>query len=285
VFEKTELHANLLERLRMSENTNSETKFLEMTPKQFRKIVRRNEYVGPTIRVCRGSAQANLAAVPKEMAFEFLLFCNRNPRPCPVMDVTEPGDPHPRVMAPDADLRTDIPRYRVYENGKCIAEPMDVLEYWRDDLVGFLLGCSYGFDWSLQAANIEYRLIGAYTTKIECVPCGRLHGPMVVSSRVFKNSHDAIRATQISSRFPLSHGGPIHVGDPGLIGIESFQNPDVAAIERPMKSIGPKDVILHHGCGITPQAIAMRANIPFMITHYPANMFVTDKRSEELSVL
>lgn len=269
----------------MAHKKLSEKELLEMTPNEFRAIVRKGEYVGPTTSACRGSAQANLAVVPKDLAFEFLLFCNRNPRPCPVMDVTEPGDPHPRLMAPNADLRTDIPRYRVYKNGKLIAEPTDVLDYWTDDLVGFLLGCSIGFDWCVQAANIPYRLVGAYTTKIECEPAGRFHGPMVISSRVFRNSHDAIRATQISSRLPLSHGEPIHIGDPAVIGIGDFLNPDMAAIEKPMMPISPHEVIVHWGCGITPQAIAMSANIPFMITHYPVNMFVTDRRSEELSVL
>lgn len=269
----------------MAQINFSEKELLEMTPQEFRAIVKRGEYVGETTGVCRGFAQANLAVVPKDMAFDFLLFCNQNPRPCPVMDVTEPGDPHPKIMAPEADLRTDIPKYRVYRDGKLIAEPTDVMDYWRDDLVAFLLGCSIGFDWSLKAANIQYRLVGAYTTNISCVPAGPFRGPMVISSRIFKDSHDAIRAAQISSRLPMSHGKPVHIGDPSVIGIEDIYHPDVAAIEKPISPLKPGEVILHWGCGITPQAVAMKAKLPFMITHYPVNMFVTDRLSEELAVL
>jgi uncharacterized protein YcsI (UPF0317 family) len=269
----------------MSKVKLSESDLRAMHPKEFRKLTRTGEWTDITTKVCQGYNQANLAIVPKEMAFEFLLFCDRNPRPCPVLDVTEPGDPHPRLVAPEADLRTDLPRYRVFENGKVIAEPTDVKEYWRDDLVGFLLGCSAGFDWSLRASNLDFRLIGAYTSNIECVPAGRFHGPMVISARVFKNSYDAVRATQISSRLPMSHGKPVHIGDPSVVGIQNLHKPDVAAIESPETPLKPGEIVLYWGCGITPQAVAMAAHIPYMITHYPVHMFVTDKLTEEQAIL
>lgn len=267
----------------MTQNNLSDNELLAMTPHEFRSIVREGRYVGTTEGVCQGYAQANLAAVPKEAAFDFLLFCIRNPRPCPVLDVTELGNPHPRIIAPGADLRVDIPRYRVYENGGLIAEPTDVIGYWRDDLVAFLLGCSIGFDWSLKAANIQYRDIGVYTTSIRCIPVGQFRGPVVVSARVFSSAHDAVRAVQITSRLPASHGAPIHIGDPATIGIKDFYHPDVPA--EPVNPLQPNEVVLFWGCGITPQAVAIEAKLPFMITHYPVNMFVTDKLTEELAVL
>lgn len=256
-----------------------------MNPKEFRSIVRRGEFTGPDTNACQGYAQTNMAIVPKDYAFEFLLFCQRNPLPCPALDVTEPGDPHPKLMAPEADLRTDLPRYRVFQDGKIIDEPTDITKYWRDDLVAFLLGCSASFDWSLKAANVQYSgLIGAYTSNIQCVPAGRLHGPMVVSCRLVKNGHDAIRAIQISSRLLAVHGPPIHIGDSRLIGIKSIYDADQfsCGYTAPQQ---PDEVAMWWGCGVTPQTVALESKVPFMITHYPGSMFITDKLTEELASL
>ena len=156
-----------------------------MTPAEFRGIVRKGEWNNVTADACTNYGQANLIALPREYAFEFLLFCQRNPRPCYVLDVTEPGVPHPMLMAPEADLRTDLPRYRVFENGRIIDEPYDVTEYWRDDLVAFLIGCSWGFVWAFKAAKVPFRSLGDYTTDIELNSVGRFHGHMVCSCRAF----------------------------------------------------------------------------------------------------
>lgn len=269
-----------------------------MSPKEFRSIVRRREFAGSTAYCCQGYAQANLAIVPQNLAFEFLLFCLRNPRPCPVLDVTEPGDPHPKIMAPEADLRTDLPRYRVYENGKLVDEPLNITKYWRDDLVAFLIGCSYGFEWALKAANVQFKTLGAYTSNIECVPAGRFHGHMVVSGRFLKAGRDAVRAVQITSRILTSHGPPVHIGDPAQIGIKDLSNPDVInEVVELAKAVGkdpasvsvpcqePGEIAMFWGCGITPQRVAMESKIPLMITHAPGHMFITDKLSEELAIL
>jgi len=264
-------------------------RMLNMKPDEFRSMTRKGEWTDVTREVCRGYAVANLAIVPKDYAFEFLLFCNRNPRSCPVLDVTEPGDPRPKLVASKADLRTDLPKYRVFKDGEIIDEPTDVIKYWRDDLVSFLLGCSRTFAWALRTANISWRSYGTYRSIIPCTPAGRFHGPVVVGARGFYNSHDATRALQISSRYLLFHGPPIHIGDPAAIGIKDLDRPDPLI---PMITTGdqfipgppkPGEVILWWGCGITPQAVALESKIPFMITHCPAYMFVTDWFVEEMA--
>jgi len=263
-----------------------QTEVKAMSPGEFRNLVRKGEWTDITMEACQGYAQANLAVVPKEYAFDFLLFCNRNPRPCPVLDVTEIGDPHPKLMAPEADLRTDLPKYRVFKDGELIDEPTDVIKYWRDDLVGFLLGCSRTFVWALRATNIPFRRYGAYLTTIPCVPAGRFHGHMVVSVRAFYNASDAVRAVQISSRHLFMHGPPVHIGDPRDIGIENLGKPDSFNPWRPVAELPkPGEIVMSWGCGITLGVVAMESKIPFMITHSPAHMFVTDRLGEELAVL
>jgi len=256
-----------------------------MSPKELRSIIRKG-WTGITHNTCQGYGQADMVVVPKEYAFDFLLFCNRNPRPCPVLDVTEPGDLHFKRMAPEADLRTDIPKYRVFKNGELIEEPSDIVKYWRDDMVGFIFGCSASWRWSLRAANISWRRYGAYRTTIPCVPAGRFHGPMVVNFLAFKNSHDAVRAVQISSRHPLFHGPPVHIGDPADIGVKNLGIPDPSipyqiAAEPPK----PAEIVMGWACGITAQIAAVESKIPFMITHCPGRMFVMDRLAEELAVI
>ena len=268
----------------MRKTKYTEKELLEMSPKEFRNIVRLGEWSEPNLNVCRGYAMANLAVVPQDYAFDFLLFCMRNSQPCGLIDVTEPGDPHPRYAAAEADLRTDLPRYRVFENGKCIDEPTDIIKYWRDDLVAFLIGCSGSFDWALQAANVQYRVIGAYKSTIQCVPAGRFHGPMVISCRLVKNGHDAVRAMQISSRMRATHGPPVHIGNPLDVGIEDLYHPDFYPFD-PGEPQKPDEIAMFWGCGITPQTVAIESKIPFMITHKGGHMFYTDKLSEELAIL
>lgn len=270
----------------MNKESISSEVLLAMKPREFRDLVRRGEWTeGTEGEICRNYVQANLVAIPKEYAFEFLLFCHRNPQPCPVIDVTDPGDPHPKLMAPEADLRTDIPQYRVFKGGKVIAEPTDVKDYWRDDLVAFLLGCSYSFDWALIAASVQYRFLGAYSTNIQCIPAGRFHGSMLVSCRSMKRGYDAVRAIQISSRHLPSHGPPVHIGDHALIGIKDIRHPDIFAPLGVVTPPEPDEVAMYWGTGITPQTVAMESKIPFMITHYPSHMFITDRLSEETAIL
>jgi len=230
-----------------------------------------------------GYVQANLVVVPKELAFDFLLFCQRNPKPCPLLDVTEPGDPEPRGVARGADLRTDLPRYRVYRDGQVVEEPTDLKNWWRDDLVAFLLGCSFTFENALLQAGLplrhleQGRNVPMYRTNIACRPAGVFRGPMVVSMRPMTPAQ-AIRATQVCSRFPRAHGAPVHWGDPSAIGIQDIYRPNFGD----MVEIRPSEVPVFWACGVTPQAVAMEVKPPLMITHQPGCMFVTDLRDSDL---
>jgi len=262
----------------------NEAETTNMTPAEFRRIVRRGEWTGGSIMACRGYAQANVTIVPKEYAYDFLVFCNRNPRPCPVLDVTEVGDPHPRLMAPEADLRTDLTKYKVFKDGKLVDEPIDVSQYWRDDLVGFLLGCSCSFEWLLRAGNVEFRTMGVFITNIQCEPAGCFSGPMVVSGRIFKSAYDAIRAIQITTRCLAVHGPPVHVGDPAIIGIKDISHADFdphpgAAPQQ------PGEIAMFWGCGITPEMTVKKAKLPLMITQGDIDLLMTDRLTEELTVL
>src|SRR4051812_17167829 len=186
-----------------------------ITGRQLRELARSNQFTSITTNVALGFVQANLVVLPRELAFDFLLFCQRNPKPCPLLDVTEPGSPEPKLAAAGADLRTDVPRYRVYRHGELIEEPENLQKLWRDDLVGFLLGCSFTFETALRQADVPVRHIEQgcnvpmYRTKIACRPAGVFHGPMVVSMRPMTPAQ-AIVATRICTRFGRAHGTPIH---------------------------------------------------------------------------
>ena len=261
-----------------------------MSPNEYRHMLREGEWSEPTSTKepwpCQGNAQANLVVVPEDYAFEFMRFCQRNPRPCPVLDVTDPGEPHFKIMAPEADLRTDVSKYRVFKDGELIDEPIDIIKYWKDSLVGFLIGCSCTIEQALRAANISWRRYGLYHTTIPCVPAGRFYGNMVVTVRAFFTVQDAVRAVQVSSRHQLMHGAPVHIGDPAAIGIEKLGQPDPFYPSRPAADPPkPGEVVMCWGCGVTPQGVAMERKIPFMITHSPSHMFIIDRRVEEMAVI
>jgi uncharacterized protein YcsI (UPF0317 family) len=256
-------------------------------PREIRALIRERKWTRGTEGLAEGYAQANLVVIPKEAAFEFLLFCQRNPKPCPVVEVTDPGSPIVQEVAPGADLRTDLPRYRVYEKGECVAEVEDIADYWREDLVGFLLGCSYTFETALLRANIplrhheENKIVSLYVTNIPCRPAGRFHGPMVVSMRPVRRDQ-VVRAIQVTARFPTNHGAPVHIGDPAAIGIRDL---DEVAFNTGRVEVKGDEVPLFWGCGCTPQAVALEARLPFMMTHCPGYMFITDRLTEEMGGL
>ncbi|MEU5901036.1 MULTISPECIES: putative hydro-lyase [Streptomyces] len=239
----------------------------------------------PTAGRAEGFTQANLISVPADWAYEMLLFCQRNPKPCPVLDVTDAGS-WGTPLAPGADLRTDLPLYRVWEHGELTAEPTDVVDHWRDDLVTFLIGCSFTFEWALADAGVPLRHIEQgrnvpmYVTDRPCRPAGRLHGPMVVSMRPVPPGRlaDAIRE---SSLMPAVHGSPVHCGDPGGLGIEHLGRPDFGDAV----ALEPDDIPVFWACGVTPQAAVMASRPPFAITHAPGRMFVTDARDEQYRVV
>ncbi|MGW4486617.1 putative hydro-lyase [Amycolatopsis sp. NPDC004368] len=230
----------------------------------------------PTAGWAPGYAQANLIIVPREYAYDALLFGQRNPKPCPIIGVTDTGSPHTDLAA-GADLRTDLPSYRVWRDGELVDEPDDVKEYWNDDLVTFMIGCSYTFETPLVAAGIEVRHISKgqnvsmYKTNRACAPAGRLSGPMVVSMRPIAADRVA-DAVRISGQFPSVHGAPVHIGAPEALGIEDLSKPDFG---DPVE-IREGEVPVFWACGVTPQAAIMQSKPPFAITHAPGYMFVTD---------
>lgn len=254
-----------------------------LTAAEVRSRVRSGEWNGQTAGLAEGYVQANLVILPSAEAEAFREFCELNPKPCPVLDITAPGSCVPEMTAPGADLRTDLPRYRVYEHGELVDEPLEVSGIWRDDLVGFLIGCSFTFEHGLIEAGVPLRHIERglgvpmYRTNRECLPAGPFHGPLVVSMRPIPE-HLAGLASEISARYPAVHGGPVHVGDPGALGVADIHQPDWG--DAPVVEVG--DVPVFWACGVTPQAVAMASKPAFMITHAPGHMFITDLKVADL---
>lgn len=248
-----------------------------------RAACRTEALTGPTPGLAPGFVQANLVLLPRDWAFDFMLFCHRNPQPCPLLDVTDPGDPEPKRVAPGADLRTDLPKYRIWEHGELVAEPTNLLAHWRDDLVGFLIGCSFTFENALQKAGVPVRHIEQgtnvpmYRTNQPCIPAGRFRGQMVVSMRPL-NREQTETATRICAQLPLAHGAPVHVGDPAAIGIADIHQPDYGD-PVPFRA---GELPVFWACGVTPQAALLATRPPFAITHAPGHMFVTDQRDSDL---
>ena len=265
-----------------SESTAPNTR-RAMTPAEVRLACRTGELTGQTSGLAPGFAQANLVILTQADADEFHDFCRRNPKPCPLLEVTNVGDYVPRRLAPDADIRTDLPSYRVWKNGELIDEPTEIASLWRDDLVAFLIGCSFSFEAALIEAGLPVRHIELgcnvpmFRTNVECEPAGKFHGPLVVSMRPFRTA-DAIRAVQITSQFPAVHGAPVHLGFPEQIGISDLQRPDFGDAVP----VQPDELPVFWACGVTPQTVLMAARPEFAITHSPGCMFVSDIADAEL---
>ena len=255
------------------------------TGRDARRLFREGTYTGFTHGFARGYVQGNLAVLPKEFAADFLRFCQLNPKPCPLIGMSpKPGDPSIPELGADLDIRTDLPKYRVWRKGKLIAEPADIKAHWRDDLVAFVLGCSFSFEEALVEDGMELRHmtcgsnVPMYRTNIACAPSGPFHGPMVVSMRPLKPA-DAIRAVQITSRFPSVHGAPVHIGLPQGIGIKDLAKPDYGdAVE-----VRPDELPVFWACGVTPQAVIAAMAPEFSITHAPGSMLVTDLKNSKLA--
>ena len=247
------------------------------SPAEARAMMRDGRWTGVTAGLAPGFAQANLVILPRDLAYDFLLFCVRNPKPCPVVDVTDAGSPVPRLSAPEADLRTDLPLYRVFRDGELVDEPASIVRYWSDDLVGFLLGCSFTFEHGLIEAGVPVRHIecgcnvSMYRTNVACQPAGVFRGPLVVSMRPIPAPLVA-KAVQISGLYPSVHGAPVQIGVPETLGIADLGKPDWG---DPVPILDG-EVPVFWACGVTPQAVAMQARPPLMITHAPGHMFVTD---------
>lgn len=252
-------------------------------PREARAIIRRNAYDGHTAAVAPDYVQGNLCILPRDHATEFAAFCQRNPKPCPLIGMGAPGDPGLPDLG-DIDIRTDIPRYRLFRHGELVDEPADIMEYWSDDLVTFILGCSFSFERPLIEEGIALQhverntTVPMYRSSIACTPAGRFASNMVVSMRPLAPA-DAIRAVQITSRFPGVHGAPVHIGLPGLIGIGDLDKPDFG--DPPV--IAEDQLPVFWACGVTPQVAVEQARPPLCITHKPGSMLITDKNNSELA--
>jgi uncharacterized protein YcsI (UPF0317 family) len=248
-----------------------------------REACRNGRFAGQTSGLASGFAQANLVVLPSDLANDFHEFCRRNPKPCPLLDVTDPGNFVPNRVAPSADLRTDLPRYRIWKHGELVDEVADIRAIWQDDFVSFLIGCSFTFETPLLSAGVPVRHIemgvnvSMYRTNRPCTPAGVFQGPLVVSMRPMKPA-DAIRAVEITSKYPDVHGSPIHLGFPEQLGISDLSRPDYGDAVP----IHDDELPVFWACGVTPQAVLQAAKLPLAITHSPGCMFVTDLRDEDL---
>jgi len=256
-----------------------------VSPSELRGLVRERKWTTPTSGLAPGFVQANLVMLPKEQAFDFLLFCVRNPKPCPILDVLEPGQVEPSI-ARGADLRTDLPKYRIYEKGVLQKEVEEVRDFFHEEMVSFLLGCSFSFESAMLAAGLAIRNIeegknvSMYITNRPCVPAGPFSSPLVVSMRPL-TPQQAVRATQVTTRFHLTHGAPVHFGAPEEIGIKDLNRPDFGA---PV-TVRQGEIPVFWACGVTSALAATSARLPLVITHAPGHMFVSDLKDEDLTVL
>lgn len=257
-----------------------------MTPAATRAMIRRGELNSNTSGLCPGFVQCNLVILPADWAEDFLRFCQLNPKPCPLIAMSaNPGDSNIVEVGQDFDVRTDLPKYRIWEDGQLIREVTDITEVWSDQLATFLIGCSFSFEEALLADGLEIRNLSEgknvpmYNTSINCKPAGRFGSNMVVSMRPFRPA-DAIRMIQICSRFPSVHGAPIHFGDPAAIGINDIGKPDYGDAV----TINDGEVPVFTACGVTPQAAIMQAKPPFCITHSPGCMAITDIPNSHLAI-
>jgi len=253
----------------------------DRSPQEVRLRIRSGDWTGPTVGLAPGYVQANLVILPEEHAPDFERFCRANPQALPLLDVTTPGSAIPLRAAPEADLRLDLPRYRVYRDGRLEEEPSDIVTLWRSDFVAFLLGCSFTFDALLAANAIRVRHVEMgrnvpmFVTNRATIRAGRFFGPLVVSMRPIRRGA-VRRAVELTRSVPLYHGEPIHIGSPAELGIHDLESPQYG---DPVPVLDG-EVPVFWACGVTALAAAEYARIPRMITHAPGHMFITDLRIE-----
>lgn len=251
-----------------------------MQPSEVRALIREGKITGQTSGMCAGYAQGNLLILPREQAYDFLLFTQRNPKSCPILEVGDVGSRLVKKMADGADIATDIPKYRVWENGQLTGEYTDISRFWREDFVYFLIGCSFSFEGELLAAGVPVRHIEEgknvpmYLTNIDCEEAGIFHGKLVVSMRPMP-ADQVIRAVSITASMPRVHGAPIHIGDPAKIGIADISRPDFGEAV----TIRDGEIPVFWCCGVTPQSVVMSARPPIAISHAPGHMFITDVKN------
>ena len=255
-------------------------------PAEARKIIRADKYDKQTAGIAGKYVQGNICILPSKYALDFAAFCQKNPKPCPLIGFGIKGDPYLKDLG-DIDIRTDVPRYKIWLNGKVIDEPTNIKKYWNDDLVTFVLGCSMSFELPLMEAGIEMQhiknntTVPMYKTNIDCQPAGSFKGKLVVSMRPL-NADDTIKAIQISSRFPAVHGAPVHLGDPNQIGIKDIMKPEYG---DPPRAIKNNEIPVFWACGVTPQSVVENCKPDFCITHKPGAMLITDKLNSSLAAI
>lgn len=254
-----------------------------MKPEEVRRLIRQGKITGQTSGMCAGYAQANLVILPKELAYDFLLFTQRNPKSCPLLEVSDMGSRKLHYIASDVDIANDFPKYRIYKHGELSGEYTSVEEFWRDDFVSFLIGCSFSFESGLLEVGVPVRQIEEkcnvpmFKTNIACTPAGIFHGNMVVSMRPMPYDQ-IVKAVLVTGEMPRVHGAPIHIGNPEVIGIEDVNRPDFG------DSVTIKDgeVPVFWPCGVTPQNVIMNVKPELVITHSPGHMLITDVKNAEL---
>ena len=254
-----------------------------ITPAEFRHLCREGKFTEPTSGYCPGYAQANLIILPKEEAYDFLLFTQRNPKPCPILEVTDTGSRSTTFVGKDLDIAKDFPKYRIYRDGVMTDEVTDIEEYWQDDFVSFVIGCSFSFESEMIEAGIEIRHntmgcnVPMYITNIDCVPAGRFSGKMVVSMRPIPYDQ-LVKTVTVSAAIPKVHGSPIHIGDPSVIGIKDIDHPEFG---DPVY-FKEGEVPVFWPCGVTPQSVVMNVKPHLAITHAPGHMLITDVKNVNL---
>ncbi len=257
--------------------------YSKMEPYAVRKLIREEKITTPTAGMCLGFAQANLVILPKDLAYDFLLFTQRNPKSCPVLEVSDVGNKKLKYLGEDIDISKDIPKYRVYEDGVLTGEYTDIENLWREDFVSFLIGCSFSFESELIEANISIRHIEEncnvpmFITNIDCTPAGIFNGKMVVSMRPI-TYNNIVKSVLISGEMPKVHGAPVHIGDPSIIGITDINKPDFGD----HVSVKDNEVPVFWPCGVTPQAVVMNVKPKIVITHSPGHMLITDIKNIDL---
>jgi uncharacterized protein YcsI (UPF0317 family) len=249
-----------------------------------RRAIRAGEFSSHTSGLAGGNVQGNVVILPADLAADFLRFCHQNRRPCPVIALGDPGVPALPSLGADVDIRTDVPRYHVWHDGELVDTPTDIRHLWREDLVTFVIGCSFSFEQALIESQVPIRHVQQscnvpmYRTNIATTPAGPFHGPLVVTMRPMKAA-DVIKAVQITSRYPEVHGAPVHLGSPALIGITDLNHPDYGdAVE-----VHEDEIPVFWACGVTPQAALAQAKPPFCITHAPGAMLITDLLNHQLA--
>lgn len=257
--------------------------YANMHPQEVKELIRAGKITGQTSGMCNGYAQANLCILPKDLAFDFLLFSMRNPKPCPILEVGDVGSREFHVMAQKGDVCKDFPKYRIWKYGELVQEVCDISDYWQDDFVYFLIGCSFSFESELMEAGVpvrhieEGRNVPMFNTNIELEPAGIFHGNMVVSMRPIPNEL-VVCAVNVTAAMPRVHGAPVQIGNPSAIGINDVMKPDYGD----SVTINDGEVPVFWPCGVTPQAAVMAAKPPIAITHAPGHMFITDVKNTQL---